>query len=138
MASSGEPGADAVSVPEFNVGVARRGADISLTLEGDLDLASASLLAHALQQAEATDAASITIDLAAVAFIDSTGLRALLEADVRNGPQSGRLQIINATAQGRRLFQLAGVLDRRPFNAPPGSGTPPISGAADPAPAEPA
>jgi anti-anti-sigma factor len=138
MASSGEPNAEARSAPEFRIGVARRGTDISLTLEGDLDLATAPLMAEQLLRAEATDAASITIDLAAVPFIDSTGLRALLEADVRNGPRPERLQIINAAAQGRRLFQLAGVIDRRPFNGPLGPATRPRSGGTDRDAAEPA
>ena len=51
-----------------------------LRLEGELDLASAPELSSAVQQAFAGAAQPVVLDMAAVGFIDSTGVRTLLEA----------------------------------------------------------
>ncbi len=51
-----------------------------LRLEGELDLAGAPALSSALQQAYTGAAQPVVLDMAAVGFIDSTGVRTLLEA----------------------------------------------------------
>jgi anti-anti-sigma factor len=88
---------------------------------GELDVASAPALDDALQRAEVSEVAVITIDLDGVSFIDSTGLRALLEAHARDTrhPGPGRLEIVGGSDQAYKLFKLAGVLDKLPFVAPP-------------------
>jgi anti-anti-sigma factor len=80
-----------------------------------LDLASAPLLEQALLDAEQTDAKTILLDIDAVTFIDSTGLRALLEAHARSRRDSNRLQITRGAPQARRLFSLAGADNILPF-----------------------
>lgn len=88
---------------------------------GELDVATAPVLDAALTQAEASAAPMIAIDLTGVSFIDSTGLRALLEAHARDKRHAaaGRLQIIGGSEQAQKLFRLAGVLDKLPFAALP-------------------
>jgi anti-anti-sigma factor len=51
-----------------------------LRLDGELDLATAPELSAAVQQAFAGGAHPVVLDMAAVGFIDSTGVRTLLEA----------------------------------------------------------
>ena len=51
-----------------------------LRLEGELDLASAPELSSAVQQACTGAAQPVVLDMAAVGFFDSTGVRTLLEA----------------------------------------------------------
>jgi anti-anti-sigma factor len=94
---------------------------IVVRVEGELDVATAPALDAALRQAETADAAVISIDLNGVSFVDSTGLRTLLEANARDtrNPGPGRLQIVGGSDQPQKLFKLAGVLDKLPFVAPP-------------------
>jgi anti-sigma B factor antagonist len=104
----------------FNIEVVERDKGVSVRIEGELDVATAPVLGESLIQAEASDAEVIVIDLTGVSFIDSTGLRALLEADARDreSPGAGRLQITGGSGQAQKLFKLAGVLDKLPFVAP--------------------
>jgi anti-anti-sigma factor len=92
---------------------------VLVQISGELDVATAPTLDETLKQAEASDARAIVIDLTGVSFIDSTGLRALLEADARDGANAhpARLQITGGSAQAQKLFKLAGVLDKLPFVA---------------------
>ncbi len=70
--SSSAPGALSISCVIDN-GTA------SLSLEGELDIATASVLEARLDELEAHGSGThLLVDLAGLAFIDSTGLRALL------------------------------------------------------------
>lgn len=82
---------------------------------GELDLSTAPLLEEALAAAEATDATPIILDIDAVSFIDSTGLRALLEAHARSQQNGNRLRFTRGSDQAKRLFTLAAIDDVLPF-----------------------
>ncbi len=104
-------------ISPFNIELVGRDDGTIVRVEGELDVATAPGLDATLRQAEASDAAVIAIDLTGVSFIDSTGLRVLLEAHARDNrhPMAGRLQITGGSAQAQKLFRLAGVLDKLPF-----------------------
>jgi anti-anti-sigma factor len=51
-----------------------------LTLSGELDIGSAQVLEDAVEEACATGAKELVLDLCAIDFMDSMGLRALLHA----------------------------------------------------------
>jgi anti-anti-sigma factor len=106
----------------FNIEIVGRDDGLHVLVEGELDVATAPLLGDALRQAEAADPARLVVDLTGVTFIDSTGLRALLEAHAREQDHPGpdRLRITGGSEQARKLFRLAGVLDRLPFAASSG------------------
>ncbi|MEA2264490.1 MAG: anti-sigma factor antagonist [Solirubrobacteraceae bacterium] len=86
--------------------------------EGELDVGTAPALDRALIEAEASAARTIVLDIEAVSFIDSTGLRALLAAQARSGRNGNRLRITRGGSQARRLFALVGVEARLPFVDP--------------------
>jgi len=88
---------------------------LSVVAQGELDLSSAPLLEAALLAAEATEAASITLDIDGVSFIDSTGLRTLLEAHVRSQQDGNRIRLTKGSTQAQRLFALAAVDEILPF-----------------------
>lgn len=90
-------------------------AGLCVVAEGELDLSTTPLLESALLAAEATDAKSITLDINGVTFIDSTGLRALIEADMRSRSDGARLRLTRGSPQARRLFALAAVEELLPF-----------------------
>jgi anti-sigma B factor antagonist len=87
----------------------------AITLSGELDIAGAPELEAELLRAEAGDARTIMLDLAGLEFIDSTGLRVVLNAHVRSQADSGRLVLLRPTAHTLRAFEIAGLLQRLQF-----------------------
>lgn len=84
--------------------------DRHLVLSGDFDLAAEESFAAALEPL-VTEEGDIRIDLSAVSFIDSTGIRGLLQAQERLGRQ-GRLIIERPSASVRHLLEVSGLLGR--------------------------
>lgn len=93
---------------DFELHVDAADGAVTLTPEGELDIATAPRLGQAVSE-HAADGTVVTIDLAQVAFLDSTGLSVLIRAR-RDAQASGRpLEIVNPTASARRLFELTGT-----------------------------
>src|SRR5438270_8164330 len=67
-------------VPQFRIRIDREDESYRLSLTGELDIATVPEFERAVGAAGSNGARSITVDLSGLAFIDSTGLRALLEA----------------------------------------------------------
>lgn len=84
---------------------------VSVALVGELDLAAAPIAEAELREACA-NADLLVLDLAAVTFMDCAGLRVLLAADERLRASGGRLAIVHAPLQVRRLFDLTGTRDQ--------------------------
>jgi anti-anti-sigma factor len=81
-----------------------------LQLIGELDMATVTQLETALEVV--SDNGPVTLDLAQLTFIDSSGLYAIMEfARSRNG--SGPLILASPTATARRAIAIAG-LDGQP------------------------
>src|SRR4051812_25535006 len=72
-------------IDEFEADIEVRGPDLWVLPKGDLDITATPDLQDALRLALASDATSIVIDLRGIDFLDSTGLRALLEARAEEG-----------------------------------------------------
>ena len=85
------------------------GATIALLrLEGELDTATVGELNAVLERVVANGATDLRIDMAAVPFMDSTGLTALLTA---RGRLEGRgvVTVESASSAVRRTFEVAGL-----------------------------
>lgn len=79
--------------------------DEGYRLEGELDMATSGGLTELLQAA-AERAEPIVLDFSGVSFMDSSGLRALLEgAGLPNG--GGPVVILNPSAQVRRVLDIS-------------------------------
>ncbi len=90
-----------------------------LRVEGEVDLLTTPVLVEALDGA-VPGAERLTVDLCAVEFMDSTGLRALLEARRRAEDGGGALLLrVRDGGPVARLLDLAGV--RGLFDEPPGA-----------------
>jgi anti-anti-sigma factor len=84
-------------------------------MSGELDLAARDRLEDELRRAEASDADRILVDLTRLRFIDSTGLRVLLEAEARNRRDGDRLAILRGPSRVQRVFEASGVEKHLPF-----------------------
>ncbi len=79
--------------------------DEGFRLEGELDIATAGDLSEVLRTA-ATNDDPVVLDFEGVSFMDSSGLRALLEG-AGLPEESGPVVILNPTAQVRRVLDIS-------------------------------
>lgn len=91
----------------------------SLSLEGELDLATASALEQRLGELEDDGSTHLTVDLAGLAFIDSTGLRVLLQANARADERGHELTLHPARETVQRVFEVTGAQQALHFVPPP-------------------
>jgi len=89
-----------------------KGADLNITLQGELDLASSQRLEEELMRLEDERPPLITLDLRGVTFIDSTGLSALINADFRARKSDRGLRIVAGEGAARRILRTVGLLER--------------------------
>jgi anti-sigma B factor antagonist len=102
---------------QFAVESGREGDTHVVRPRGSLDLANAEPLAAELKRAEASDAREILLDLTGLEFMDSVGLRTLIEADRRSRDDGGRFRLQRGSGQVDRLLRLTGVDAILPFDA---------------------
>lgn len=107
--------ADLLRVGQLAVCSERDGVLHTISVQGELDLANADVLEHELIRVEGTDALSIVVDLSALTFIDSTGVRLLISAHARSRADSNRLTLLRGPSSVQRVFELTGVLNILPF-----------------------
>jgi len=95
-----------LELESLEVSVVTVGQVATVVLKGEIDPATADLFAEGLAQAS-TQAPRVVVDMGGVTFIDSTGLRVLLEARERSG-QNGEALVISAPSTStRRLFEIS-------------------------------
>lgn len=82
---------------------------VTLMVHGEIDLASAPELARHIDEAERSSPRSIVLDLAALEFIDSSGLHVLIEANGRGRRSAHRLILTHVPPHVQRIFSLTGV-----------------------------
>jgi anti-sigma B factor antagonist len=92
---------------------------VSLALEGELDLAGAGQMEESLAAAERESPARLIIDLGRLAFMDSTGLRLLLQADARAREQGYELVLRPGEPAVQRVFEVTGALAVLRFESSP-------------------
>jgi anti-sigma B factor antagonist len=90
--------------PPFEVTVQRDDGVATITVGGELDLATVPQLYAAV--AEHHDAGLLVLDLTAVTFIDSTGVRVLIQADRSCARSGSRLAVLAGDGPVRRLLEL--------------------------------
>ncbi len=77
-----------------------------LSLHGELDLASAPLLEHELQDVDLGARGTVVLDLQELEFIDSTGLRTILASQERVRELGGVFAVTRGSAQVQRLLAI--------------------------------
>jgi anti-anti-sigma factor len=106
---------------DFKVLVVGADGEAVVCLVGELDLAVRDLLVEALTQASATRH-RLVIDLSRTTFIDSTGLKALVDVWRRRGDAGLELVLREPAPAVMRTLQVAGLADLLPIdttNRPP-------------------
>ena len=107
--------------PDFRVDIAPDGGSVRVCPIGDLDLATVSEVASQLERLGHSGSGSVVLDLRGTTFIDSTGLRLVVEAfcAATNGTE---FSIIAGPPAVQRAFDVAGLTPRLPFVTPAAPG----------------
>lgn len=95
----------------ISIDVADLGAGVTVTAAGEVDSTSAPVLRERLDALLDGGAQEITIDLAAVTFLDSAGLCVLAAAYRRASGQDVRLRVLAASRAVIRPLQITGLWD---------------------------
>jgi anti-sigma B factor antagonist len=80
--------------------------DAGFAVHGEIDAHTAPSVAAAIEHDQRDE---LVIDLAAVEFVDSSGLRVLIEAHQRRADAGRSIAFVNLSPVVRRLFDIAGV-----------------------------
>lgn len=89
-------------------------ARVRLCVRGELDLATADILADRLRRLQDRHA-SVLLDLDELAFMDATGLRVVLTAASAARNNGWAFTVTRGSARVRRLFDVLGLDDHLPY-----------------------
>lgn len=95
------------------------GTTVRLALAGELDIASAERVERELERIELDAPATIVLDLRALTFLDSTGLRIIVAADARAREQARRLVVIQGPDAVQRILHMTRLDERLEIVADP-------------------
>lgn len=96
-------------MPDFEVHTVHDADTIVVALAGDCDLRSRDEMTAALLAAAQTGR-TVTVDLARVSFLDSSGLHALVRAHHAAVERAGALYVVNATGTVATVLEITGIL----------------------------
>src|SRR4051812_4561876 len=95
-------------LPDFHLETSRVGDAFVVAPQGDVDLATASAVQSALEAREPTDGA-VVLDLRGVGFLDTSGLRIVVEETHRAEAGGYRFAVVRGPDRVQRIFDIAGI-----------------------------
>jgi anti-sigma B factor antagonist len=99
-------------VPEEIVAhLSRAGDAVTVSLQGEVDVLTVDQVRQALSEALAAGPRSITVDMADLSFIDSTGLGALVFGFQRSRDAGVAFRLARPSAGVRQVLVLSGLLE---------------------------
>lgn len=99
---------------EFRLKRIARVDGVELVLSGELDLSGTDLLLS--ESEDVPDGGTLTLDLTGLSFMDSSGVKVLMNLDRRSKREGWSLTIENPHGQALRLLELCGFDQRLPIN----------------------
>jgi anti-sigma B factor antagonist len=97
----------------FSTSVERRDAAAIVTMEGELDIATEAQATADLDRAMG-GAELLVVDLRELSFLDSTGVRVLLAADLRAREKGMRFGLVRGEGMIARLLEVTRIDQRFP------------------------
>ncbi|MFL5824927.1 MAG: STAS domain-containing protein [Thermoleophilaceae bacterium] len=95
---------------DFTVELRRSDRSLLVVPAGELDVATVPKLAAALLE-HVEPGQPVALDLRGLEFIDTAGLRLVLEQHERVKADGGRLVLVRGSASVQRLFEIAGLAE---------------------------
>jgi anti-anti-sigma factor len=109
MTSRADEPARGDELAQLEVDELRVGLRTVLVASGEIERMTADALSEAIERAAISGALELWIDLTAVGFMDSTGLKLLLEARTAFSSEPRRFTVICPPGPVRRLLEIAGL-----------------------------
>jgi anti-sigma B factor antagonist len=97
---------------KFEITQARDGQRTTLAIVGELDIRTAQRLLDSLAQQRADGVTDVTVDLAHLSFMDSSGLKALIELHHRSRTEEWRLRLVAPEYEAAALVLRATGADK--------------------------
>lgn len=102
----------------FACDVSRERDTASIRTVGDLDLATIQILAGHVAQLRSAGCRHLTFDLSDLAFMDSTGLRFLLECHAESHQHGFTMALLPGPPAVQMVFELTATRNHLPFIDP--------------------
>ena len=90
----------------MEVDTGQRDGAACVSLRGELDLSTVDKVEDALRRVERDEPSVVVLDLSALTFLDSTGLRTIVTADQRARRDDRRLVVVKGPETVHRVFTL--------------------------------
>jgi anti-anti-sigma factor len=105
--------------PRFEISEQVQGATVRLTITGELDLSTVPVLARRLDELLGEKPKTLTVDLSDLTFMDSSGLRQLIQLDERATRDAWTLRLIPSRHDSATtVLRLTGADAALPFESP--------------------
>jgi anti-sigma B factor antagonist len=85
---------------------------VLVSLFGELDMSEVDSVREVLERAQAQTSRILVVDLRGLEFMDSSGIRLMVEADMRAKEEGRSLLLVRGSDAVHRVFTIA-LLDRR-------------------------
>jgi anti-sigma B factor antagonist len=105
------------STPLFRVDVKPERERVRVTPHGELDLVTVLQLETQIEELRSRGFPVIVLDLRQLTFMDSTGLRLLLQLDAESRSDGFRFELVDGEGPVRRLLELTGIGGRFEYAA---------------------
>ena len=99
----------------FGIETEGRGAAVVLSLTGDLDLSSAEEAERGIDEAMAGRPELLVLDLSGLEFMDSSGLRVVVNAHRHAQEDGRRVAIVKGPQIVQRVFEITRLAERMSF-----------------------
>lgn len=107
-------------MPTLRFETTRNGTVAVIAATGELDLSGAQVLEGELERLQADPAlATVVLDLRGLEFMDSSGLRLVVLADMRAREAGRRFVLVRGPETVHRVFEITRMSDRLDFVADP-------------------
>lgn len=94
---------------KFNVETNQEGNQLTVFLQGELDLAAASEFRSFMEPLANDGEVSLILDLSKLTYIDSTGIGILISILKARSEMNAPLQVVHIPAQVQKLFDMIGI-----------------------------
>jgi anti-anti-sigma factor len=103
-------------MPKLEFETTRNGSVAIVRPTGELDISGAAVLEDELDRlAEDPELATVLLDMRGLAFMDSSGLRLVVVADMRAREAGRRFSLIRGEETVHRVFEITRMSDRLDF-----------------------
>jgi anti-sigma B factor antagonist len=107
-------------VPTLEFETTRNGTVVVVAATGELDLSGATVLEAELERLEEDpELATVVLDLRGLEFMDSSGLRLVVLADMRAREAGRRFVLVRGPETVHRVFEITRMSERLDFVADP-------------------